>query len=692
MFTRILLFFALTVPPLQAQTGKQLEVSITPEVESIAPGKAFTVAVTLKHAPKTHSYWLNPGGPGKPTSFEWTLPEGFKAAEAQWPAPHKMEAFGFINYGYENEAVVLVEITPSATLKPGDKARLDLKVDALVCAENCVPVKVDASLEVTTAAEASPSTSAQVLFASARSHMPRAPAGWTFSAGKSESGPVIRLVPGDGANTDPGGVYFYSETPDIDSQKKQEAKKEGAAWILPLAIAEGETAAPEVTGIITAANGWLKDDKDSTAFSLELAIGAEPAASASTAPSTPAVSGTVTSGFNTPTLLFFAFIGGLILNVMPCVFPVIGIKIMGFVQQAGESKTRVIMHGVAYTLGVLVCFWVLALLVKLLGLSWGGQLQSAGFVLGLCYFFVVFGLNMAGMFEIGTSAIGLANTVQHHSGLGRSFFDGLLATVVATPCSAPFLGTALTWATSLSTGAALLVFTVIGLGLSSPYLILSFAPGLVKLLPRPGAWMESFKQGMSFLLIGTAGYMLYILGGLVPEDKFLLVILGSVLLAFGCWVYGRWYLPHKSATARTTGLIVTALAVIGALWLGWPPDKGERKLQWAAWTPDLVPALVDEGEIVYVDFTARWCSTCQVNKHVYNDPKIMALFEKHGVKTVKADWTDNNPEIAKALQDLQRAAVPVNVIYSLKHPPIIVNDDNLFASEIIEAMAKLGKN
>jgi len=691
MLTRLLLLSALCAASVFGQAETMLKVKLTSEQSAIAPGKPFTVAVTLAHAPKAHSYWLNPGGPGRATSFAWTLPEGFSAGEPIWPVPHKMKFLEFINYGYENEAHVLVDITPPAALAVGEKVPLAVKVNALVCRESCMPVKADASLELTAAAEPVADPASAALFTKARNELPVGIKGWSIAAEKTDGAPQLRLTPGDGANADPGEIYFFSQTADIDSQKAQEVRKDGKDFLIPLSYAEDETPAEALTGLLTAANGWLAGKPDVKAFTVALTPGAKaPVEAAVPAPAPPA-GDAATSGLSTPTLLLFAFIGGLILNIMPCVFPVIGLKIMGFVQQAGESRGRVIMHGVAYTLGVLVCFWVLALLVKLLGLTWGGQLQSAGFVLVLAYFFVVFGLNMAGVFEIGTSAVSIANTVQHQSGLARSFFDGLLATVVATPCSAPFLGPALTWATSLSTGSALLVFTVIGLGLSTPYLVLSVAPGLVKLLPRPGAWMESFKQGMSFLLIGTAGYMLFTLAALVPEISFLLAIQGAVLLAFGCWVYGRWVLPHRSATARRTGLIVAVLSVIGSLWMAWPPAKTDSKLQWAAWTPDLVPALVDEGELVYVDFTARWCVTCQVNKHVYNDPKIIALFEKHGIKTVKADWTDNNPEIAKELSTLQRAAIPVNVIYSLNRPPIIVNDDNLFASEIIEALAKLGK-
>jgi thiol:disulfide interchange protein len=364
----------------------------------------------------------------------------------------------------------------------------------------------------------------------------------------------------------------------------------------------------------------------------------------------------------------FAFIGGLILNVMPCVFPVLGIKILGFVQQAGNDRKKIFLHGVAYTLGVLVCFWVLALFVITLGKGWGAQLQSPLFVLALCYFFMAFGLNMAGVFEIGTSAVGVGQGLQNKSGLQGSFFSGLLATVVATPCSAPFLGPALAYAVSLPTALALGVFTVIGLGLSSPYLILSLAPALVKKLPRPGAWMESFKQGMSFLIFGTVGYMLWTLGGLVDEWHLLMTIFGLVLVSLACWIYGRWYLPHKSGKARTLGLGFAVLAMASGMYISWPqppPQKGSvQDITWQAWSPELVKQLRDAGKPVYIDFTARWCATCQVNKRIYHDSSVQQLIFDKRIQLLKADWTNYDDRITATLRDeYNKAAVPVNVYF-----------------------------
>lgn len=397
--------------------------------------------------------------------------------------------------------------------------------------------------------------------------------------------------------------------------------------------------------------------------------------------------------------LLFAFIGGLILNVMPCVFPVLGIKIMGVVRQAGEDKRQILLHGLAYTFGILLCFWALGGLVVALGKSWGFQLQSPGFVFGLAAFFLVFALNMAGVFEMGASAVGVGAELQAKQGLGGSFFSGLLAVVVATPCSAPFLGPALGFAVTLPAAEALLMFSFIGLGLASPFLLLSLMPGLVAALPRPGAWMESFKQGMSFLLFGTVAFLVWVLTAMIEGQDLLFTLLGMVVLALGCWIYGRWSLPHKPARTRLIAVVLALLSVAGGLAMGWPKvDKGapsatgaqvENGLTWEAWSPELVEKLRAENRPVYVDYTAKWCLTCQVNKRVYKNEGLQQLIAEKQVVLVKADWTNEDPRITKALAALGKAAVPVNVLYLPGQNDPLVLPELLTVENVSEALRRL---
>jgi thiol:disulfide interchange protein len=396
--------------------------------------------------------------------------------------------------------------------------------------------------------------------------------------------------------------------------------------------------------------------------------------------------------------LVFAFIGGLILNVMPCVFPVLGIKIMSVVQQAGGDKRQVLMHGLAYTVGILICFWALGGLVISLGKTWGFQLQSPGFVFGLAVFFLIFGLNMAGVFEIGASAVGVGANLQAKHGLSGSFFSGLLAVVVATPCSAPFLGSALGYTVTLPGGAAMLMFTMIGIGLASPFLVLSLVPSSVAALPRPGAWMESFKQGMSFLLFGTVVFLVWVLTGMIEGQPMLFLLFGLVVVALGCWIYGRWSLPHKPKRTRLIAMVLAGLAVVGGLAFGWPEAEvaaveegshSEGGLTWEAWSPEKVAALRAEGKAVYIDYTAKWCFTCQVNKRVYKDPAVKQVIADKKVVLLKADWTNEDPRISQALSELGKAAVPVNVLYlpGVKEP--VVLDELLTADGVVKAIGQV---
>ena len=362
-----------------------------------------------------------------------------------------------------------------------------------------------------------------------------------------------------------------------------------------------------------------------------------------------------------PVYLLFAFVGGLILNIMPCVFPVLGIKIMGVVGQAGDDRRKVIAHGFSYTTGVLLSFWVLGLIAILLGKGWGFQLQSPTFVFVLCAFFLIFALNMAGLFEIGTSAVGVGAELQAKQGMAGSFFSGLLATIVATPCSAPFLGAALGVTLSLPPVQAMLIFSFVALGLAFPFLLLSFLPKLVSSLPRPGGWMESFKQGMSFLLFGTVAFLAWVLTGLIESLDMLVLLLGLVVVAVGCWIYGRWNSPLKSAKTRAIVTVISLLTIASGITMGWPGH--ETGLEWGTWSEAKVQGLRDSDKPVYIDFTAKWCTTCQINKRVYNNEGLQALFNGKGVEPLIADWTNEGPEIQKAINDLGKAAIPVNLLY-----------------------------
>ena len=320
------------------------------------------------------------------------------------------------------------------------------------------------------------------------------------------------------------------------------------------------------------------------------------------------------------------------------------------------------------------------------GAGWGFQLQNPWFVFILVLVMFILALNMAGVFEIGTSAVGVGSGLASKGGYSGSFFSGVLATVVATPCSAPFLGTALGAVATLSLVPFFATFTTIAVGLALPYIVLSMFPDLVKKLPPPGAWMESFKQGMSFLLFGTAGYLIWAYGGLVEPSNLLYAILGLAIIALGFWVYGRWSTPVKPKSTRMKSWVFSAVFIFFGIWMGRPT---ENPLNWETWSPQLQAEIIEAGEPVYIDFTARWCATCQTNKAAYSSEKIYKAVEKKGIRLLKADWTKKGPIIGKAIADLGERAIPVNVLYIPGAEKPITLDKILTTGGVLKEFEKL---
>jgi thiol:disulfide interchange protein DsbD len=380
---------------------------------------------------------------------------------------------------------------------------------------------------------------------------------------------------------------------------------------------------------------------------------------------------------------------------------------MGFVNQSGSDKAKVVQHGLAFTLGVLVSFWALAGLLLFLRaggsqLGWGFQLQSPAFVFGMAVFLLIFALNMSGLFEVGLSATGAGAELQSKEGLTGSFFTGALATLVATPCSAPFLAPALGAALSLSAVESFLVFTAIAVGLALPYLLLSIFPQAIKLLPKPGAWMETFKQFMAFPLYATVGWLLWVLAGQTQDDDnaLLNIAFAFVLVAMAAWAYGRFGQAFGKPVKQNIGRVLAALFLVTGLWLGWPQEAkaaattdgkpaAPQLADWEKWSPAAVDAALAAGRPVYVDFTARWCATCQTNKKVvFASQEVVDTFIARNVVRLKADWTNRDAAITEALAKWNRSAVPFNLIYwPGKKEPVIL-PELLTPGIVLEHLAK----
>jgi thiol:disulfide interchange protein len=367
------------------------------------------------------------------------------------------------------------------------------------------------------------------------------------------------------------------------------------------------------------------------------------------------------------------FLGGLILNLMPCVFPVLGIKILGFVNESDRDWRRVRVHGLAFTAGVLLSFWALAGVLAALRaggqqLGWGFQLQSAGFVFSLAAVMLSFALNLSGVFEFGQRAMGLGSTLVLRKGYGGSFFTGVLATVVATPCSAPFLAPALGAALAIPVAQSFLVFTSIALGLSTPYLLLSIFPKALKILPRPGRWMETFRQIMAFPLYASVGYLIWILAGQIDPGALLAAILGLVIVALACWLYGRYTSPGSLPLHLRFGVIGGLACLAVGFIIGWPRMAAATDIIWEPWSPALVTRLRSGNRSIYVDFTARWCATCQANKKiVFGSDEVKRYFNQHHIATLRADWTNADSRITAELTKWHRGAIPFNLLYVPGH-------------------------
>lgn len=656
------LFFLLALCCTAAADKVKSTATLIPEVTSVAPGDPFTVALKLEHPAEWHSYYLQSGGVELPPSITWKLPDGAKAGAIQWPVPEVKEGFSGKSFVYSGSPVFLVEITPPSTLSEGEAFTFSATANWQICANSCIDEEASFSLNLPVSKNKVIDPEQTGLFETARQSIPKSlPSEISRSAKPDSASPDTVRLAIKGIRARP--VDFIPNEPYLKALSENgkvtpiedgflltlERKKTD---FLDDPIPQGNS----ISGILVGPPNYIIP---------ETRI-AQPAPES------------ISLG-ELLKILGGMFLGGMILNLMPCVFPVIGLKIMSFVQQAGEKRRSIALHGMSFATGVLASFGVLSGILFVARAAairdgtalkgWGYQLQDPNVVVVLVLLMFILGLNMFGLFEMGTSATSVGGKLQNKSGHLGSFFSGVLATVVATPCSGPFLGVAIGATLALPSGQFFLSFTAMALGLALPYLILSFYPSLVEALPRPGAWMESFKQAMSFLLFGSAGYFLWFYAGLIGQEYLLAPIFGLCLIAIAAWVYGRWFLPHRTRKARGIA-VVTALVCFGAGVLLTLPPKPSI-LEWQAWSEEKTAALLSEGTPVYIDFTAQWCFTCQVNKKVAYTDKVIALAKQKGVVFLKADKSAPNSAIEAKLEKLGRTAIPVNVLLLPDKEPVI---------------------
>ncbi len=644
------------------------------ETAIIAPGGTFSVALKLNHPDGWHSYYQNSGGVEEGPAIQWTLPEGFSAGPILWPAPEAKDGFFGKSHIYNGSPVFLTEITAPATLASAGTVTLTANATWQICKEACINEQKSFTLVLPVGAQAQLDPAKAALFEKARDSLPARRPDWKFTASPDGGAVLLRVTPAGALENDP--LDFIPDQRFVQSASSGGSiTRDGDAWLIRLPRATKDAFDNEIpqgdaiSGILT---GPAPVIVPQTVISTAVAMPAPPLG-------------------KFIKILGGMFLGGLILNLMPCVFPVIGLKIMGFVQQSGAARGKVALHGLIFTVGVLASFAVLSGILFAVRsaasspdqIGWGYQLQNPWVVLTLMLLMFVLALNMYGVFELGTSATSVGGSLQSKQGFAGSFFSGVLATVVATPCSGPFLGAAIGVAVALPAAGFFAAFGAMALGLALPYLVLSVFPKLIDFLPRPGPWMESFKQAMSFLLFATAGYLLWVYAGQIGLENLLGPVFGLSAVAVAAWIHGRWNLPHRTRQARYTAIVLTiVLAAAGCLLI--KPRKPPA-LTWETWSEQRVAELLENHTPVYIDFTAQWCATCQVNKKRAYTPEVIALMKKKGVVALRADKTNPNPEIEAALGKLGRTAIPVNVLQIPGKDPIIL-PELLSPTDLIRAL------
>ena len=671
------------------------DAALVSEQDWIKPGVPFTVGVRLVMEEGWHSYWKNPGDSGEPIEITWTLPAGFSAGPIQWPFPEKIDGGPLRSYGYADEVLFLTDITPPADLSPGSTVDIAATADWLICADVCLFAEQAVSLSLPAQSDSPDSGIESEEFAQARSRLPVTLAGWDIQAVSYSQSFALRVTPPSGAQADLGGAYFFPDEPLVlEHAVDQPMSRDGESFLFALQQSEYATGTPErLEGVLVTGEGQFLNES-STYRALAIDVPIQVASGQSSAASSPSLL----------LLLAFALAGGLLLNLMPCVFPILSIKVLGFAQH-GDLKARAIRrHGFVFAAAVVVSFWVLAglfLSLRAAGnqIGWGFQLQSPLFVAGMAFLFFSIGLNLLGVFEVGVLSGRWVTKAFSRGGYQRSFWDGALATLVATPCTAPFMGAALGAAIALPPIEALLIFTLLGVGMAAPYVGLTMMPKLLGMLPRPGAWMETLKHILAFPMIATTIWMAWVFGSQVGIDGVAFLLVGLLFLGIALWILGRWPAPQVSQHIRLLTRSVAFLAILLSLYSGYQgaqyitvsaSESAAQSTEWQRYSTASVEALRAEGRAVFVDFTAAWCLTCQVNKRTtLSSEAVEAAFKQKGVVLMRADWTNRDDEITRALESHGRSGVPLYVLYPSNQGRATLLPEVLTEPEILAALEPL---
>ena len=674
--------------------GPHITVKLIADQDSVTPGSTFTLGVLFDPEPGWHIYWKNPGDSGLAPRFAWESSGGIAVASPMWPYPERIPVGPLVNYGYD-KVMIPFPATFSAPPPRATSTSVMLSLQYLVCKDECLPGEAQLELTLPISKTASAPGQYEGLFAETQKKVPLQLNRVSIAVEEQQDQIIVALIPLE-SRFFPAAITFFPEDPRVisNSAPQEVSLDSGALRIALKRDPNRREPIRRVRGVLVSPQGWSESGEPKAIIvdsnpDDDTATTQRQGAQTST-PSQSSYAGTESLGLFTA--IIFAIIGGLLLNIMPCVFPVLSIKILGFIEQAGHEPRKIKMHGLAFSAGVIVSFWVFAILLLILRaggeqLGWGFQLQSPAFVAIMIFIFLALGLLFLSDLALGNSLQQLAGKARLSTTYVGSFANGALATAVATPCTGPFMGSALAATLTLPAFSNLLIFTALGIGMSLPYILIAYRPHLLQRLPRPGAWMESFKQLMAFPLFASVVWLTRVFARQMGLEGPGLDILTNLLwglftIALAFWLAlaaRRATHPLRQRALRAFGLIA---AIIGVA-VGTPSSsevEGTRSracianetttaepdvfgLIWEPYSEQRLATLLSQGRSVYLDFTAEWCITCQVNERlVFSSSEVRALIVQKNVALMRGDWTTKSPSITAALRRYGRNGVPLNVI------------------------------
>ncbi len=702
-----------SVEPYTSSNDEVVAVKIYPESKNILPGQPLWMCVQFDIGPEWHLYWKNPGEVGAAPSISWKLPQGFRVGDALWPAPERYEIEKTVVFGYAKQLSILVPLYPPEDLVEGSTIHVKAEVHWLGCSTSCVPGDAFFTIPLQVSYRKLPIDSARAaLFHTARAMLPL---DVLQTQSTIKDGNIEIRISREGQFDHVSKVLFFPEEQnyfDVQRLPTWEVSLDSRTLIARVfseQLAKNEAALP-IKGVLVVQEkdhvlSWniiIPFKSEATSHSTAFEKKAPQVTSIEALEEqmwyrklSNALSHFLHSEFFT--ILVLAFFGGLILNVMPCVLPVISLKMLHFVQLQGQSRLKAAKHGLLYSFGVISSFWLLSGAIYFLQsfgkvVGWGFQLQEPLFVVALLIVLFIFGMSLFGVFEFLPSLASKAGNLeysfqsshpeerQHPSYLG-SFFSGVLATFVASPCTGPLLGSAIGYAATLEPVYSVSMFTALGAGMSLPFLLLCLFPSLGRLLPRPGRWMVTFKQLMGFFMLATVLWLTWVLDAQTDNLSVLTMLTTLFVIAFGTWIYGTWGGVDRSKRVRTIAKVIALLVVLYGSYLlvsnvreGRMGTTEKPKLvkeesqvvgrQWRPFSQSFLDRLLQQRVPVFVYVTAKWCLTCQANHAVLELEKVRQAFVQYGVTKVEADWTMNDETITAYIRKMGRNGVPLAVVYS----------------------------